>query len=201
MISFKAESFFTESRHAVRSAYLNISTHFPQAMAEALDIWEDEIHRDDFLICPHYRRGDIQIGGTGTLKKMELFDEGYARESLEELKILPKGYYRTYYIDDHVTWWIVFTSFAGGFEVTNEEYTFSQEPDVDEEKVGFYYWAPRSYWLANMPKINQRKLNDNINKFYFLSMRDVLKVTEQIRSLPSLKTRSSPKKSPFRFKH
>ena len=83
---------FAEKSHIERKIERkDISTYFPFAMEEALIKLGKEsfIKQDDYILCPIYSNGTIQIGITGTIKYGETPEDAIGRELGEEVGIIP----------------------------------------------------------------------------------------------------------------
>lgn len=65
------------------------STHLPKPVVES--IFNTEILDSDYMLCPMYSDGAVQIGITGTVGTKETFIQGMARELAEEAGLLPKS--------------------------------------------------------------------------------------------------------------
>ena len=75
----------------VTYANLSLSHYLPDDILITLELClrRGEIKKSDYIICPIYSQGDIQVGVTGKLGINEEPEQGMARELGEEIGIVP----------------------------------------------------------------------------------------------------------------
>ena len=76
---------------------VSISPYFPYPLSIAL--YNHTIKDTDYILCPYFKHGDVQIGMTGTLFVSESsYYMGLLRELGEELGLKPKNKFSTYWL-------------------------------------------------------------------------------------------------------
>jgi hypothetical protein len=80
---------FSERRPRVRHR-IKWSTHFPAPMVDAL--LDPHLSSSDYIICPVYQSGAIQVGVTGTVGvRKESYEQAAVRELGEEVGLEPSS--------------------------------------------------------------------------------------------------------------
>jgi hypothetical protein len=128
------------------------SSYIPQPMRDAIDIEKkNHLIETDYIICPLYKSGDIQIGVTGSLKLNEIkFSAnhnqaesiGIYRELSEEIGIHPKNSEKINKIYEDTCKgkkYVIFSLYLGNSEIVDKiynNYVADVSADDKQKKIG-----------------------------------------------------------------